>query len=148
MLGILPLHHKQTFPPMIWIFTECDGIKSRLPFKYFSTLPCPLLTPSCNSRILWSISMYLRKKMWYFYHAHKYDCFCKWHDDFLFIRFFHIFFYFQSISVVCPYCSDTIPVYFSFCDISTQQHQFLCINFYYSGNGLWKTHCCLQANSL
>ena len=31
---------KQTFPPIIWIFTEGegDGIKSRLPFKTFSTL--------------------------------------------------------------------------------------------------------------
>ena len=28
----------QTFPPMIWIFTKGDGIKSRLPFKIFSTL--------------------------------------------------------------------------------------------------------------
>ena len=38
--GILPLHLKQTFPPVIWIFTEGggDGIESRLPFKIFSTL--------------------------------------------------------------------------------------------------------------
>ena len=30
----------QTFPPIIWIFTEGegDGIESRLPFKTFSTL--------------------------------------------------------------------------------------------------------------
>ena len=30
----------QTFPPIIWIFTEGegDGIESRLPFKIFSTL--------------------------------------------------------------------------------------------------------------
>ena len=36
----LPLHLKQTFLPIIWIFTEVegDGIKSRLPFKIFSTL--------------------------------------------------------------------------------------------------------------
>ena len=39
--NVLPLHLKQTFPPIIWIFTEGegDGIKSRLPFKNFSTLP-------------------------------------------------------------------------------------------------------------
>ena len=37
--NVLPLHLKQTFPPIIWIFTEGDGIKSRLPFKIFSTLP-------------------------------------------------------------------------------------------------------------
>ena len=37
--NILPLHLKETFPPIIWIFTEGDdGIKSRLPFKIFSTL--------------------------------------------------------------------------------------------------------------
>ena len=38
--NILPLQFNQTFPTMIWIFTEVegDGIKSRLPFKIFSTL--------------------------------------------------------------------------------------------------------------
>ena len=38
--NVLPLHFKQTFPTMIWIFNEGkgDGIKSRLPFKIFSTL--------------------------------------------------------------------------------------------------------------
>ena len=37
--NVLPLHLKQTFLPT-WIFTEGegDGIKSRLPFKIFSTL--------------------------------------------------------------------------------------------------------------
>ena len=53
---VLPLHHKQTFPPIIWIFTEVegDGIKSRLSFKIFSTLTtiarvkntCPLTLSS------------------------------------------------------------------------------------------------------
>ena len=38
--NVLPLHHKQTIPPIILIFTESegDGIKTRLPFKIFSTL--------------------------------------------------------------------------------------------------------------
>ena len=38
--NVLPLHLKQTFSHVIWIFTECegDGIKSRLPFEIFSTL--------------------------------------------------------------------------------------------------------------
>ena len=38
--NVLPLHLKQTFPPIIWIFTEGEGdeIKSRLPFKIFFTL--------------------------------------------------------------------------------------------------------------
>ena len=37
---VLPFYLKQTFPPLIWMFTEGegDGIKSRLPFKIFSTL--------------------------------------------------------------------------------------------------------------
>ena len=41
--NVLPLHLKYTFPPIIWIFTESegDGIKSRLPFKVFSTLTLP-----------------------------------------------------------------------------------------------------------
>ena len=39
---------EQTFPPIIWIFTEGegDGIESRLPFKNFSTLPCPFRGPN------------------------------------------------------------------------------------------------------
>ena len=38
--NVLPLHLRQTFSPIIWIFTEGegDGIESRLPFKIFSTL--------------------------------------------------------------------------------------------------------------
>ena len=38
--NVLPLRLKQTFPPIIWIFTEGegDGIESRLPFKIFSAL--------------------------------------------------------------------------------------------------------------
>ena len=37
--NVLPLHLKQTFPHIIWIFTtEGEGIKSKLPFKIFSTL--------------------------------------------------------------------------------------------------------------
>ena len=38
--NVLPIHLKQTFPPIFWISTEGegDGIKFRLPFKIFSTL--------------------------------------------------------------------------------------------------------------
>ena len=38
--NVLPFHLKQTFPPIILIFTdgEGDGIESRLPLKNFSTL--------------------------------------------------------------------------------------------------------------
>ena len=47
--NVLPLHLKQTFPPIIWFFTEGDGIESRLPFEIFSTLH------SCvSSFFLWS----------------------------------------------------------------------------------------------
>ena len=38
--NVLPLHHKQSFLPIAWIFTKGEGdrIKYRLPFKIFSTL--------------------------------------------------------------------------------------------------------------
>ena len=36
--NVLPLNLKQTFLLTIWIYTEGDGNKSRLPFKIFSTL--------------------------------------------------------------------------------------------------------------
>ena len=36
--NILPSHLKQTFQAIIWIFTEGDGIESRVPIKIFSTL--------------------------------------------------------------------------------------------------------------
>ena len=36
--NVLPLHLKQTFPPIIWILTEGDWIETRLPFKIFTTL--------------------------------------------------------------------------------------------------------------
>ena len=38
--NVLPLHLKQIFPPIIWIFNEGEGdeIEFRLPFKIFSTL--------------------------------------------------------------------------------------------------------------
>ena len=40
MFCLYSLHLKQTFPPIIWIFTEGegDGIESRLPFKIFFAL--------------------------------------------------------------------------------------------------------------
>ena len=38
--NVLPLHLKQTFPPIIWIFTggEGDEMESRVPFKVFSNI--------------------------------------------------------------------------------------------------------------
>ena len=36
--NVLLLHLKPTFPPIIWIFTEGDGIESRPSFKIFFTL--------------------------------------------------------------------------------------------------------------
>ena len=39
MFCVYSLYLKQTFPPIIWIFTDgSDGIESRLPFTIFSTL--------------------------------------------------------------------------------------------------------------
>ena len=47
----MPLHLKQTFPPIIWIFTDDEGdrIEFRLPFKIFSALSLPwkLDNPYC-----------------------------------------------------------------------------------------------------
>ena len=38
--NVLPLHLKQTFPPIVWTFTESegDGIETMLPFKKNSAL--------------------------------------------------------------------------------------------------------------
>ena len=36
--NVLPLYLMQTLPTIIWIFIQGDEIKSRLPFKIFSTL--------------------------------------------------------------------------------------------------------------
>ena len=46
--NVLPLHLMQTFPPIIWTFTEGEGdeIESRLPFKIFTTLK------SCENLLL------------------------------------------------------------------------------------------------
>ena len=48
--NVLPLHPKQTFPPIIWIFTEGegDGIEPRLPIEIFSTLPMNNILWKCT----------------------------------------------------------------------------------------------------
>ena len=56
--NVLPLYLKQTFPPIIWIFTEGDWIESRLPFKIFSTLPCSWC---CYHLATWSSHILLRR---------------------------------------------------------------------------------------
>ena len=66
--NVLPLHLKQTFPPIIWIFTEGDGIESRLHFKIFTTLHgrnsiyppnvktlCPIVLKVCLWLVPWSL---------------------------------------------------------------------------------------------
>ena len=57
--NVLPLHLKQTFPPIVWIFTKGDGIKFRIHFKIFSTLSVPeisqitgTLMPDTNPEII------------------------------------------------------------------------------------------------
>ena len=64
--SVLLLHLKQTFLHIIWIFTEGDGIKSRLPFKIFSTLlikdvPFFLITLVFLSRQMTIVLMLLTK---------------------------------------------------------------------------------------
>ena len=48
----MPLHLKQTFPLIIGIFTEGDGIESRLPFIIFATLNKVFLRFLFNSALL------------------------------------------------------------------------------------------------
>ena len=58
--NVLPLHHKQTLLPIIWIFNEGQGdeIKYRLPFKIFSTL-------TCSISLRWIKPYPLRPLIWY-----------------------------------------------------------------------------------
>ena len=62
-INVLPLHHKQTFLPIIWIFTEGegDGIESLLPFKIFSTL-------NKLNNVVWLFMKYWKVvwAIWYF----------------------------------------------------------------------------------
>ena len=65
--NVLPLYLKQTFPPIIWIFTEGEGdwMESWLSFKIFSTL-CARCTSyldvitalTCSLWNLWSIFLF------------------------------------------------------------------------------------------
>ena len=52
--NVLPLHLKQTFQPIIWIFTEGEGdeIESKLPFKIFSTLV--IVLSNLKSPAIWT----------------------------------------------------------------------------------------------
>ena len=58
--NIFLLHLQQTFPPIIWIFTEGEGdrIETMLPFEIFSTLTYQLIetreTLSCSKHSCWS----------------------------------------------------------------------------------------------
>ena len=56
--NVLPLHLKQTLPPIIWIFCEGDWVKSRLTFKIFSNLPCCWC---CYHLATWSSHILLRR---------------------------------------------------------------------------------------
>ena len=57
--NVLPLQLKQTFLPIIWIFTESegDGIKSRLSSQVFFTLPVRFT--GTMMYLLWNISINL-----------------------------------------------------------------------------------------
>ena len=61
--NVLPYYLKLFFPFIIWIFTEGDGIKSRLPFKIFSTLKVDDLTiPEFFSRSKMNKSWFTDKR--------------------------------------------------------------------------------------
>ena len=49
--NVLPLPIKETFLPIIWIFTEGEGIESRLPYRIFS--------PS-----LWQFQIFFQYNLW------------------------------------------------------------------------------------
>ena len=68
-INVLPLHLKQSFPLMIWIFTEGegDGIESRLAFKIFSTL--------------WLYFLQLRKAQMLLYHLSSFKLLRWWHTN-------------------------------------------------------------------
>ena len=69
--NFLPFHLKQTFPPIIWIFTEGegDGIKFRLPFKIFSALTQTSILTNC----LLPNSFFLYKFTIFFYNCSAFD---------------------------------------------------------------------------
>ena len=60
--NVLPLDFKQTLQPIIWIFHEGEGdeIKSRLPFKVFSTSPIRIHKDVCSTLC------YLTASTWWF----------------------------------------------------------------------------------
>ena len=65
--NVLPLRLKQTFPPIIWIFTEGEGdeFKSRLPFKILSTLITHCLIKSVISKKGSSVKVDLFQKVFW-----------------------------------------------------------------------------------
>ena len=67
--NVLPLYLKQTFLPIIWIFTEGEGdeIKSRLPLKMFSTL-----TSKCNT-VPGRVITYNPRQFWWCWHYPSID---------------------------------------------------------------------------
>ena len=58
--NVLPLRLKQTFQPLIWIFTEGEGddIESRLTFKIFSTLQVVLINKMDDPTVKWDKGRY------------------------------------------------------------------------------------------
>ena len=63
--NVLPLHPKQTFRSIIWIFTEgeVDGTESRLPFKIFSTLILQLAYNESSNEILKKLYLIIVSKV-------------------------------------------------------------------------------------
>ena len=85
--NVFPLHPKQTFPPMIWIFTEGEGdwIKSRLPFKIFFHFTKGLMSVINKKKrdnltyFLYLISEPVEPKSWIGWnHIESFECTHKW----------------------------------------------------------------------
>ena len=68
--NVLPLHLKQNFQPMIWIFTEIEGdkIKFRLLIKIFSTL-LPIIWYDSSFLLRYSLSTFcfFLLRLWFFF---------------------------------------------------------------------------------
>ena len=62
--NVLLLYLKQTFPPIIWIFTEGEGdeIESRLPFEIFSTLIRNIMLSSSLLETMYILYFFAKSK--------------------------------------------------------------------------------------
>ena len=107
--NVFSLLLKQTFTPIIWIFTECegDGIESRLPFKIFSTLfhtepPLPM-PPKRRITTEMSFAKPLNSPQWVESNS-EWESLLFWHN-YSFARYFV-----NSITIIQCYNLGTVKV--------------------------------------